>query len=330
MKRYPLKPPRLYSIFGMLQWNPLDTLMSMWNTNKNVGAVKDTNQFNLQATRETNESNERMIRETNQQNLQLQHETWKREDNAIQRRMADLSAGGLNPILAAGGAAQASGPISLQAPQHQAPRNQPADRYAVRAMETQVLEHILRMRDDFATSRMQRELLRANTREHDARADQIALDTSFDRDSYQVRLNQVKENLRNTGERNTLLELQKEHQEFVNKAMPDVNHGIALENIRREVENEYREAGIQAGLDKDQLEIVSMAIANELAEHESEIYRDLGVTSSGSVMEKGVQAIRHFARGAFDAITDVASDIADFSGGIIQNIRGFFGGRNRR
>lgn len=46
-----------------------------------------------------------------------QGETWKREDNAVQRRAADLVAAGMSPVLAAGGAASASGPISLTAPQ---------------------------------------------------------------------------------------------------------------------------------------------------------------------------------------------------------------------
>lgn len=77
-----------------------------------------------------------------------QAQTWLREDNATQRRVADLKAAGLSPTLAAGSAANAGSVVSTAAPQRGASPDIAAN---VMAM--------LKMNQDIETSKTQRDLM---------------------------------------------------------------------------------------------------------------------------------------------------------------------------
>jgi len=75
--------------------------------------------INYASQQSANTSNQKMQASANASNERLTREAWERDDTAVQRRAMDLAEAGLSPHLAAGSAADTSGPINV----HQASRD---------------------------------------------------------------------------------------------------------------------------------------------------------------------------------------------------------------
>lgn len=94
---------------------------------ENLAYQREANEKNMQLTKEANEANIQLQRDINNQNIAFQQQendiTRMREDNAVQRAAADMTAAGLSKTLAAGNPASAQG---LTAPQAESPQVQRA------------------------------------------------------------------------------------------------------------------------------------------------------------------------------------------------------------
>ncbi len=86
--------------------NPIGTIANVWSTVEGVKENKKVNDLNYQL-----QSDDLGYKKD------LQKIMFSREDNAVQRRVADLKAAGLSPTLAAGSSASAGSVVSTVAPQ---------------------------------------------------------------------------------------------------------------------------------------------------------------------------------------------------------------------
>lgn len=86
--------------------SPIGTIANVWSTVEGVKENKKVNDLNYQ-----------LQKDDLAYKKDMQKIMFAREDNAVQRRVADLKAAGLSPTLAAGSAANAGSVISTTAPQ---------------------------------------------------------------------------------------------------------------------------------------------------------------------------------------------------------------------
>ena len=83
----------------------------------------------------------------------IQHEIFSREDNAVQRRTADLIAAGLSPVLAAGSSASAGNIVKTESPIHQ-------------GLDIAGVLSLMKMQQDISLTKAQKDLIESQTNQN--------------------------------------------------------------------------------------------------------------------------------------------------------------------